>query len=177
MELNNALKKRRSIRNFKKEVVSRDCIRQMIQAAIYAPSWKNSQVSRYYVSDSPDTTKEFMDCLPDFNQRSIENAPAVIVTTVVKNRSGFERDGSYSTHLKDGWQYYDNGIAVQNMCLKAYEMGIGTLIMGCYDEDKVRKFFSIPDSQEVVSIIAVGYPVKEPDMPKRKSVDDITTFI
>ena len=90
MELESALKKRRSIRNFKNEAVSRDSIRKMIQAAIYAPSWKNSQVSRYYVSDSPDTTREFLDCLPEFNQKSIANAPAIIVTTVVKNRKLFQ---------------------------------------------------------------------------------------
>lgn len=72
----------------------------MIEAAILAPSWKNSQVSRYYICDEPDKTKEFLKCMPEFNQKSMQNAPAVIVSTVVKNRSGFERDGSYTTHLK-----------------------------------------------------------------------------
>lgn len=176
MELSKALEGRRSIRSYKDNVVSRENINKLIEAAILAPSWKNSQVSRFYVSDNPDTTKEFLECMPDFNQKSMENAPAVIVSTVVKNRSGFERDGSYTTHLKDGWQYFDNGIAVLNICLKAYELGLGTLIMGIYDVDKIRNFFNIPETEEIVAVIAVGYAAIEPAMPKRKTVEDITTY-
>jgi len=176
MELTKALKGRRSIRSYKTDVVSREKINELIEAAILAPSWKNSQVSRFYVSDNPDTTKSFLDCMPDFNKKSMENVPAVIVSTVVKNRSGFERDGSYTTHLKDGWQYFDNGLSVGNMCLKAYELGLGTLIMGIYDVDKVRDFFDIPETEEIVSVVAVGYAAIEPAMPKRKTVDEITTY-
>lgn len=176
MELNTCLKGRRSIRNFKEEKVTREQIREMIDAAILAPSWKNSQVSRYYVVDTPDKINEFLPCMPEFNQKSMKNAPAVIVSTVVKNRSGFERDGSYSSHLKEGWQYFDNGLQVQNICLKAYELGLGTLIMGLYDVDMIRKFFEVPQEEEIVAVIAVGYPQDEPDMPKRKTVDDIVKF-
>lgn len=176
MELNECMAGRRSIRNFKPVNVSRENIEKMIEAAILAPSWKNSQVSRYYICDEPDKTKEFLKCMPEFNQKSMQNAPAVIVSTVVKNRSGFERDGSYTTHLKDGWQYFDNGLQIQNLCLKAYESGIGTLIMGIYDVDKIREFFDIPQEQEIVAVIAVGYTQEEPAMPKRKNVSDIANF-
>lgn len=176
MEFDKVLKERRSIRKYKTGVIPRSDIEQMIEAAIYAPSWKNSQVSRYYVSDTPQMLEKFRECLPEFNQNNIENVSAVIVTTVVKNRSGFERDGSYSTHLKDGWQYFDNGLAAANICLKARELGIGTLIMGLYDVDKIREFFDIPNEQEIVAVIAVGYTDDEPVMPKRKTVEEITSY-
>lgn len=176
MELKECLNGRRSIRNFKADKVARDDIEKMIEAAIMAPSWKNSQVSRYYVSDTSESTEEFLSCLPEFNQKSMANAPAVIVSTIVKNRSGFERDGSYSSHLKEGWQYFDNGLQIQNLCLKAYELGLGTLIMGIYDVDKVREFFNIPDEEEIVAVVAVGYAVEQPQTPKRKTVDEITKF-
>ncbi len=177
MELNECLEGRRSIRKFMTDEVSREKIEEMIKAAILAPSWKNSQVSRYYVTSSIEKTKEFLSCLPEFNQNSIQNAPVVVVSTIVKKRSGFERDGSYSSHLKDGWQYFDNGLQIQNFCLKAYELGLGTLIMGIYDVDKIREFFNIPDEEEIVAVVAVGYPAEEPQMPKRKTVEDITKFI
>ncbi|MFQ9634983.1 MAG: nitroreductase family protein, partial [Coprobacillus cateniformis] len=48
MQLNDVLKQRRSIRKYKKQFVCIDDIHQMIEAAILAPSWKNSQVTRYY---------------------------------------------------------------------------------------------------------------------------------
>lgn len=176
MELNECLKGRRSIRNFKTVQVARADIEKMIEAAIMAPSWKNSQVSRYYVSETSENTGKFLSCLPEFNQKSIANAPVIIVSTIVKNRSGFERDGSYSSHLKEGWQYFDNGLQIQNLCLKAYELGLGTLIMGIYDVDKVREFFDIPEEEEVVAVIAVGYSDEQPQMPKRKTVDEITKY-
>ena len=176
MELGQCIEKRRSIRKFQKKEVAKELIREMIEAGIKAPSWKNSQVSRYYIVDTSERVKEFLPCLPVFNQDNVADAPVVIVSTVVKNRSGFERDGSYSTHLKDGWQYFDNGLQVQNICLKAYELGLGTIIMGIYDVDSVRKFFDIPETEEVVAVIGVGYPGIEPEVPKRKAFDDIVKF-
>ena len=175
MELTKCMEERRSIRRYKKQPVDRDLIKQLIEAAILAPSWKNSQVSRYYAVDG-DQKDQFMACLPEFNQNNSKDASTIIVSTVVNGRSGFERDGSYTTHLKGGFQYFDNGLQVQNLCLKAYELGLGTLIMGIYDEQKIREFLSIPEDEVVVAVIAVGYPDIEPAMPKRKSVEDILIF-
>lgn len=175
MELTKCMEERRSIRRYKKQPVDRDLIKQLIEAAILAPSWKNSQVSRYYAVDG-DQKDQFMACLPEFNQNNSKDASTIIVSTVVNGRSGFERDGSYTTHLKDGFQYFDNGLQVQNLCLKAYELGLGTLIMGIYDEQKIREFLSIPEDEVVVAVIAVGYSDIEPAMPKRKSVEDILIF-
>ena len=175
MELTKCMEERRSIRRYKKQPVDRDLIKQLIEAAILAPSWKNSQVSRYYAVDG-DQKDQFMACLPEFNQNNSKDASTIIVSTVVNGRSGFERDGSYTNHLKDGFQYFDNGLQVQNLCLKAYELGLGTLIMGIYDEQKIREFLSIPEDEAVVAVIAVGYPDIEPAMPKRKSVEDILIF-
>lgn len=177
MELEQCLTNRRSIRSYIDKPVSKETLIQLIEAAQKAPSWKNSQVSRYYIVNTPEKKAEFMQCLPEFNQNSTKDAPAFIVTTIVKNRSGFERDGSYTTHLKEGFQYFDNGLQVQNLCLKAYELGLGTLIMGIYSEPKVRELLQVPEDQDIVSIISVGYHDISPEMPKRKAVDDIVTFI
>lgn len=177
MELQQCLTERRSIRKYKDTPVTQEQIKELIGAAILAPSWKNSQVSRYYVTDTLEKTKQFLPCLPEFNQNNIQNAPVVIVSTVVKNRSGFERDGSFSTPLENGWQYFDNGLQVQNICLKAQELGLGTLIMGIYDHEKIREFFHIPDTEEIVAVLSVGYADIHPEMPKRKSVEEICTFL
>ena len=49
MELQDVLEKRRSIRKYQATKVNDEMIHQIIDAAILAPSWKNSQVTRYYI--------------------------------------------------------------------------------------------------------------------------------
>ena len=109
MDLQTCMEQRRSVRKYIDKPVPRELVREMIQAAILAPSWKNSQVSRYYVAEG-NAEKELAQCLADFNQRNVQNAPVLIVSTVVNKRSGFTRNGEYETHLKDGFQYYDHGM-------------------------------------------------------------------
>ena len=60
MELSQCINERRSIRDYQTKEVSRETILELINAAIKAPSWKNSQVSRYYVTDTSEKTKEFL---------------------------------------------------------------------------------------------------------------------
>lgn len=175
MELQTCIEQRRSVRKYKDQSVPRELIREIIRAATFAPSWKNSQVSRYYVAEG-DTKKELATYLGEFNGRNVQNAPVLIVSKVVDKRSGFTRAGEYETHLKDGFQYYDCGMQSMNLCLKAHELGLATLVMGIYDEAAIRKLFAIDESQIIVAVTAVGYADGETSMPKRKSVDDITVF-
>ena len=175
MELQTCIEQRRSVRKYKNQSVPRELIREIIKAATFAPSWKNSQVSRYYVAEG-NAKKELASYLGEFNGRNVQDAPVLIVSTVVNKRSGFTREGEYETHLKDGFQYYACGMQSMNLCLKAYELGLATLVMGIYDEAAIRKLFDIDESQIIVAVTAVGYADGETSMPKRKSVDDITVF-
>lgn len=175
MELQTCIEQRRRVRKYKNQSVPRELIREIIKAATFAPSWKNSQVSRYYVAEG-NAKKELASYLGEFNGRNVQDAPVLIVSTVVNKRSGFTRAGEYETHLKDGFQYYDCGMQSMNLCLKAYELGLATLVMEIYDEAAIRKLFDIDESQIIVAVTAVGYADGETSMPKRKSVDDITVF-
>lgn len=176
MELDQAIKNRRSIRKFLKKEVERDKIKKLIEAAQYAPSWKNKQVSKYYVIDTPEAKEKFSEkCLYNFNHKNMVDAPVIIACTVVDGVIGV-KNGEYETPIKDGYQYFDNGLQVQNLCLKAYEMGLGTLIMGLYDFREARTFFNIPNNEKLTVLIGVGYPDINPGMPPRKSLDEILKF-
>lgn len=175
--LDQLIRQRRSIRRYKKESVSHEQINQIIQAAIEAPSWKNSQTARYHVITSPELLTDFKaKCLPAFNQENCKDAPVLIVTTFVKNRSGFERDGTPSNELANGWGCYDLGLHNQNLLLKATELGLGTLVIGIRDADKIREVLDIPEQEEIVSVIAIGISDIAPERPKRKNVEDIAKF-
>lgn len=175
MELQDVISARRSIRKYKNQKVEHHFIEQCIQSAILAPSWKNSQTARYHVVESDEMLEKIKkETLPEFNANNCKDAPVLVVTTFVKNRAGFERDGSESNECGQGWGYYDLGIHNMNFILKATELGLGTLVMGIRDGDKIREILNIADNEIIVSVISVGYPDIEPAMPKRKTVEDIT---
>lgn len=168
---------RRSIRRFTDQAVSHGLLEQIVETASFAPSWKNTQITRYIAVEGAMKDK-LAACTTIWpgNGTIISNAPMVIAVTVVTGRSGFERDGSFSTGKGDGWQMYDAGVASEAFCLAAYEQGLGTVIMGLYDETDVVKLLEIPDSQELIALIAIGYPAQSPDAPQRKPVADLLSY-
>lgn len=175
MDVKTCIETRRSIRGYTAEPVSREDIREVIHAAQMAPSWTNSQVSRYYVADG-ENAKDVFDRLPGFNQTNTANVPAFIVTTVVKGISGYRRDGS-ATHLGNGFECFDNGLQVQNLCLRAHDLGLGTLIMGAYDEPSIREYFAIPETEAIVCVLALGRPNGEPSgTNKRRPIEEVLSF-
>ncbi len=177
MKLQEALQQRRSIRKYLKKPVEHKDIEKIIEAAILAPSWKNSQVTRYYVIESQDMLEKVKATLPDFNYNNVKDAPVLIVTTIVVNRSGYNRDGTSSNELGNGWGYYDCGLHNMNLLLKATELGLSTLVMGIRDANAISELLQIPENQSVVSVIALGYGDIEPTMPQRKTVAEITKFL
>ena len=93
MELQEVLEKRKSVRrHYLQKPVERKLIKQMIEAAILAPSWKNSQVTRYYIAESEEARQAIKAALPEFNQENVGDAPILIVSTIVLNRSGYNKD-------------------------------------------------------------------------------------
>uniref|UniRef100_UPI00402A1658 nitroreductase family protein n=1 Tax=Lachnospira sp. TaxID=2049031 RepID=UPI00402A1658 len=107
-----------------------------------------------------------------------DKGAALVVTTFVKNCVGFGRlSGEPVNECANGWGYYDLGLQNENFVFKAKELGLDTLIMGIRDGEAIRKFLDIPsENEQAVSVIAVGYGTKDAQMPKRKSVSDITEF-
>lgn len=168
---------RRSIRAFTQEAVPHELISEIVETASYAPSWKHTQIVRYIAVEG-ELKDKIAGCTSAYarNGEIIAAAPMVIVVTVIKGRSGYERDGSFTTHRGDGWQMFDAGVASEAFCLAAYEKGLGTVIMGIFDDDKVAELLDIPEGREVIALIPVGYPAEAPVAPRRKPVAELVTF-
>ena len=126
---------RRSIRQYTDQPVSHELLAQIVETASYAPSWKHTQIVRYIAVEGEKKAK-LAACTSSFpgNGKIMENAPMVVAVTVIKGRSGFERDGSFTTARGDAWQMFDAGVASEAFCLAAYEQGLGTVIMGIFDQ-------------------------------------------
>lgn len=173
MELNEAIYNRRSIRFFKQGSISEEQLKTIIEAANMAPSWKNSQTPRYYVATSEESMNKVREGLPERNAANTKNAVALVVMTFERGRAGFMRNGSPDNEAGDGWGFFDNGLAAQNLVLKAYELGYGSLVMGIRDEQVIRANCEIPASQIVTAVISLGVADNNPSAPKRKDVNDI----
>lgn len=109
------LKGRRSIRKFTEEPVAHEVLEQIIETASYAPSWKHTQIARYIAIEGAMKDRIADEATGSYphNGTIIKGAPMLIAVTVIKCRSGYERDGSFSTDRGDGWQMFDAGIASQ----------------------------------------------------------------
>ena len=181
MEAIKCIKERRSIRKFKTDKVDRDTIGEIVSAASYAPSWKNSQTVRYYIADRKELLDQIAteECLMGFrhNMNIIAGSPALMVLASVTGRSGYERDGSSSTAKGSHWESFDAGAAAMAFCLAAHEKGLGTVIMGIFDEDKVRQVIHLPEDQRISALISIGYPDEEPKAPPRKAPEELMSFL
>lgn len=176
MKCTETMKKRRSIRNYKEEKIDPKVIEEIIEASRFSPSWKNTQITRYNLVESEEVRKELaQNCVMGFtfNTKTMLQAPALMVLSYVTKRCGYERDGSFSTSKEDAWEMFDVGIAAQSFCLAAYEKGIGTCMLGIFDEEKVAKVLGLADNEKVGVLIALGYPAEDATVPKRKEVSDL----
>ena len=180
MEALECIKTRRSVRRFEDRLVERETIQKIVDTAIWAPSWKNTQTPRYTVVDN----RAIIDDIAEngcsgfaFNTKTLKQTPVLVVVSYVKGICGFEKDGSYSTDKKDGWQMFDAGVAAQTFALAAHAQGVGTVMMGIYDAPYIQKKLGIPQNEEVAVLLAVGYEKFTPEAPTRKTAEEVLRFV
>ena len=168
MTAQECIKERRSIRRFKPDKIAHELLSGIIETASYAPSWKNTQITRYIAVEGALKDQIAQEGTAPFpnNGKIIENAPMLIAVTVIKNRCGYERDGSFTTPR----------VASQSFCLAAYEQGVGSVILGIFDQDRITSLLQLPEDRELVALIPIGYPDETPEAPRRKPVSELLSF-
>ncbi len=178
METKDCILSRRSIRKYTNQKISKKQLEEVVALAAYAPSWKNTQVTKYYgVLDEGLKSNIANDCVLgfEFNQKVINRAPALVAVTYRHGVSGYEKNGEASTNKGDKWEVFDAGIATQTFVLAAHDLGYGTVILGVFDDDKVSKVLDIPEDEVVAALVAIGFAEKTPDAPPRKDVSELLT--
>ena len=178
MEMTVCLTGRRSIRKYTGEPVDRAVIERIVAAAAYAPSWKNSQTARYIVVDDPALKERIAaECVHHVNNtRVIREASALVIVVSVSGVSGYAPDGSFATSKETHWESFDAGLAAEAFCLAAYAEGLGTLIMGIFNEEQVAAAAAVPEGQTVSALIALGHPADAPAAPKRESLAALLSY-
>ena len=178
MELFDAIYTRRSIRVYDSDrPLSRETLEKILSAAQMAPSWKNTQTAGFIVVESAEMKEKLMEALPPYNARTVSTAPVTVVMTANKGRAGYERDGSFTTKKEDRWEMFDGGIACQTLCLAAWGEGLGSCIMGIYDEEKLPVLLEVPEDRYVTAVVSLGYPAETPNAPQRKPLAEKVRYV
>jgi len=176
MDLMEAIRGRRSIRKYKPDPIPEDTLQKIMEAVRWSPSWANTQCWEMIIVRDPNMKSALANTLTKTNPSlsSMTEAPLVIVLCGKKGVSGFKK-GEAAT-VKGDWLMFDTGIAMQNLCLVAHEMGLGTVIIGMFDHKKAEEILGVPQNVEVVAMTPLGYPATEGSAPKRKEPSEFIFY-
>ena len=78
--------------------------------------------------------------------------------------------------LTGKWAVVDATIAMQNMVIAAWTLGVGSCWIGAFNEDNVKKRLRIPEKWKVVALVTLGYPLERPEQRKKKPVSELFSF-
>ena len=165
MEVFEAIKGRRSIRKYKDEPVSTELIEKILEAGRWAPSGSNIQPWEFIVIN--DT--KILDMIRKFSPGYFGGAPLAILVCSDRERArklGGSLGQSYLAIV-------DCAMAVQNMLLAAYALGLGSCPIKSFSEIAVKEILEIPNNIEPELLIAIGYPAEKPSPPPKRSLSEI----
>lgn len=170
-EMIHQIKSRRSIRKFQDKEISQDMLTALFEAVQWSPSWTNCQCwELIHVKDKDLRLKIQETMIKNPATKAIVEAPVLLAVCGKKSVSGFY-NGMAATKYGE-WMMYDLGIATQSLCLAAHSLGLGTVIVGLYDHERVQQILNVPEGYDQVALIPVGYPAKEPSAPQRRNIAD-----
>lgn len=185
MSVFETIRTRRSIRAYEDKPVEEDKLRRVLEAARMAPSAGNRQPWRFIVVTDPKVKEAIIEVkerfrppppksAPQTPPRStprlnpLRTAPIIIVGCAMP---------SESFPGTDFWKI-DVSIALQNLVLAAWELGLGTCWVGVFhEEEELKKVLGLPDEARIVAMVTLGYPAekKEP-VTDRKPLEEIVRY-
>ena len=161
MSLVDVILSRRSIRKYDKRDIQIDVLDRILEAGRQSPSAANRQPYHFIVVSDSEIKKE----LPGLVSSFIKNASAVIVGCA-----------NPKALLTGKWAIVDTTIALENMVLAAWSLGVGSCWIGAFDEQKVKNKLQIPESWKVVALVSLGYPAENPKPRKKKEKSELFSF-
>ncbi len=172
MDLEKVIKERRTIRSLEEGDISIDEMIKMLEVSSWAPSWANTQCWEVVLVKDENIKEELSSTLTPGNpaKEAVRKAPVVLAICGKKGVSGFFK-GKRVTSLGD-WLMFDVALFTQNLSLILHSKGMGSVIVGAYDIEKASNILGIPDSHQLVCLMAVGKPRKIPSPPKRKPIEE-----
>jgi nitroreductase len=170
--------KRQSDRAYDNKPIDPELINQCLEAARLAPSASNSQPWTFLVINDPDLKNKVaaktFGPFKTFNKFTPQ-APVIVAIVLEKPKVITEAGGRIKNKE---YPLIDIGIAAEHFCLQAAELGLGTCMIGWFDEKTVKKILNVPKSKNIPLLITLGYtPAKYRNRKKtRKAFDEVIKF-
>lgn len=158
MSLLDVILRRRSIRRYENKEIPKDVLDKIVEAGRQSPSAANRQPYRFVIVTDSEIKKE----LKGRFSRFLKDAPVVIVGCA-----------NPKALLTGKWATVDTTIALENMVLAAWSLGIGSCWIGSFKEQKVKELLKIPEKWKVVALVSFGYPAETPKPRKKKPTNDL----
>ena len=162
MSLLDLILSRRSIRSYETKDLPEEVLMQILEAGRQAPSAVNRQPIRFVVVNDNDMMKNLCDNLIN---RFVKYAPVAIVGCA-----------DVKSLLTGKWAVVDTTIAMQNMVIAAWSLGIGSCWVGGCKVKEIKKMLKIPDKWKFVGLLTLGYPAEQPKPRKKKKFERIFSF-
>jgi nitroreductase len=177
MEFSLLVKNRHSVRAYRPDPVPRDQIEACLEAARLAPSACNAQPWSFVVVDDPALKERVAsETLLAFTKMNRWAPQAPVIIAVVAERPNWSSQAGGVLKNKPFW-LVDIGIATEHLCLQAADLGLGTCMLGWFDEAKVKSLLGIPRQKRVPLLVTLGYPSGD-EIPakKRKASKGIVSY-
>ncbi len=166
MTVEDAIKKRYSVRSYSVKPVEEEKIKELLEAARLAPSAGNRQEWRFVVVTDEHARKELAGAAA--GQMFVGKAPCVIACCA---------DTDFHKMTCGQLTYpIDVAIAIDHITLRAVELGLGTCWIGAFYEEEVKKILNIPEKIKVVELLTLGYPESVTQRPKKRLVLEQVVF-
>jgi nitroreductase len=159
MDVFEAILGRRSVRQYKSNPVPEKLIEKILDAARWAPSGSNIQPWKFIVVSDRDLLEVIRKMSPGY----LGETPLAILVCSDKEKE-YRVGGTLG---RDYMSVADCSMAVENMLLAAYALGLGTCVVKSFSRAAVREMLEIPDDIEPELMVVVGYPVQTPKPPAR----------
>ena len=169
---------RQSVRKYQDKPVESGKIEKLIEAVHIAPSACNSQPWKLIIVDEPVLKNKVANATfskaISFNKFAVQ-APVIAVLVIEKAKLIAQIGGSIKNQE---YPFYDIGIAATHFCLQATELGLGTCMIGWFDEKKIQQLLNIPEKRKIGLVITLGYPPSDYKLRQkiRKPVEEICRF-
>ncbi len=170
------VKARQSVRRYQGRPVEPEKLQAIVEAVRLAPSASNSQPWTVVIVDDPalreKVAKATFTSAISFNQFSLE-APVIAVLTIEKPKvitqiGGWIKEREFSL--------IDIGIAAEHFCLQAADLGLGTCMVGWFDEKVIKQLLNVPRSTRIGLLITLGYAARGyPLRPKMRKEASMTS--